>query len=107
MNDSPASRVAKEIHARFNRKMAAGGRIDKILAGWERSKRPPALPDAVIERIKRSIEIQLTEYADAIGAASSWWQRWKPHGFRCKRLAPTARACAEPMAPLDPRDSGF
>ena len=50
-----------------------------------------ALPDEDIDRIKRSIEIQLTEYADAIEAATSWWQRCKPSGFRCKRYAPTAR----------------
>lgn len=40
-----------------------------------------------IEAMKRNIEAQLTEYAQAINDAKSWYQKWqlrqRAKGFRC------------------------
>lgn len=88
--------LAREIHANFARKMAPGGEIDVILNGGQPiEKRAPA-SDAEIEAIKRNIEAQLVEYAQAINAADTWWRRWlakRPKGFRgIRRRKPAAEA---------------
>lgn len=78
--------VAVEINARFLRKMRPGGEIDRILNGGEPFERRPAVSDAELAVMKRSIGIQLDEYETAIAAAKAWGRGWldrqRPKGFR-------------------------
>lgn len=87
MSDVPApTAVAAEIHTKFNRKMKSGGRIDQILNGGEPVVIRPALPDSELAVMKRSIGVQLDEYAVAIKEAKAWIRGWldrrRPSGFR-------------------------
>lgn len=83
IDDTPqATDLAKEIHARFSAKMKPGGLIDKILNGGEPVRARPALPDAELEVIKHSIDVQLSEYATTIEAAAAWMRERRPKGFR-------------------------
>lgn len=78
---------AAEISARFWRKMAKGGEIDRILNGHEPIiKRPPA-PDEEIALIRRQIDTQMVEYEAAIRAAIAYWDGRKRAnvGFRASR----------------------
>ncbi len=88
MSDMKASPVAAEIHRNFNRKMAKGGEIDRILNGGEPIAKLAPESDAEIALRKRQIGLQLEEYQQAIGAAVTWHQDWKakrPKGFRAAR----------------------
>lgn len=78
---------AQEISARFWRKMAKGGEIDRILNGHEPiTKRLPA-PDAEIDLVRRQIDIQMAEYEQAIREAITYWDGRKRAqiGFRASR----------------------
>lgn len=86
----PATDVAREIHVRFLRKMAAGGEIDKILNGGVDAPKIPPAPDSEIELRKRQIDVQMAEYEQAINEAVTWYRGWKdrqPKGFRATRRA--------------------
>lgn len=58
----------------------------RVLTAVPRDPRPPAAPEE-IARIKRSIEVQLDEYEQAIKAATIWMAEWKSRqrGFRAVR----------------------
>lgn len=90
-----ATPLALEIHANFERKMAPGGEIDRILNGNQPVPKRPPLGDEEIDAIKRNIDAQLKEYAEAINGASSWMAAWKarlPKGFRGPRRKRTSKA---------------
>lgn len=84
------SDTAKEINARFWRKMQPGGEIDRILNGGEPVEKRPAASDEEIALRKLQIETQLAEYESAIVDFSKWLRGWKdrrPRGFRAMRRA--------------------
>lgn len=89
-DDLPASPLATEISAKFDKLMARGGRIDRILTG-NPGQPVPRVPDDEADRILTGLETQVREYREEMAAALDWHSAWKgrqPKGFRAKRRKP-------------------